>query len=138
MSHWLLKSDPETYSWEDLVRDTETDWDGVRNFQARNNLKAMKKGDRAFFYHSQEDRQIVGVVENIGEARPDKTAQDGDWVSIRIKKLIECGRPLTLEEIRNTPGLGTMQLVTHSRLSVQTVTDTEWNAILKYTKTPLS
>ena len=135
MAYWLLKSDPETYSWEDLVKDKETDWDGIRNFQARNNLKLMKKGDKAFVYHSQDDKQIVGVAEITGEAKPDKTAEEGGWVSVRIKALVECGRPLSLEEIRNTPGLTNMVLVANSRLSVQPVTDAEWNAILRYTKT---
>lgn len=138
MAYWLLKSDPGTYSWDDLVRDKETDWTGIRNFQARNNLKAMRVGDRAFIYHSQEDKDIVGVVEVTQAAKPDPTAEDGDWVSVRIRTLAPCGRSLGLEEIRNTPGLGAMVLVTHSRLSVQPVTEAEWMAILKYTKTALS
>jgi predicted RNA-binding protein with PUA-like domain len=138
MAYWLIKSDPDTYSWDDLVRDKETDWTGIRNFQARNNLRLMKKGDLAFVYHSQEDKEIVGVAEIIEAAKPDPTAEDGDWVSVRIRAVIPCGRAIGLEEIRNTPGLGTMALVTHSRLSVQPVTEAQWNALLKYTKTTIS
>lgn len=150
MSYWLLKSDPDTYAWEDLVKEGETDWTGVRNFQARNNLAAMKVGDRAFFYHSQEERAIVGVVEVTEAAKPDPTAQgelgsdkrggelSSPWVSVRIRPLVPCGRVLSLEEIRHTHGLASMALVTHARLSVQPVKEFEWNAILAYTKTTLS
>lgn len=138
MPYWLLKSDPGTYSWEDLVKEQETDWSGVRNFQARNNLRAMQVGDRAFIYHSQEDKDIVGIVEIIEAAKPDKTATEGDWVSVRIRVVAPCGRTLGLEEIRNTPGLNTMELVTHARLSVQGVSEAQWKAILKYTKTSVS
>ena len=137
MAYWLLKSDPETYSWEDLVRDRETDWTGVRNFQARNNLKLMKKGDVAFIYHSQEERQIVGIAEIIESAVSDATAIEGAWVSVRVRARCPCGRPLSLDEIRQTPGLNTMPLVTHSRLSVQPVTEVQASAILKYTKTAI-
>ena len=138
MAYWLLKSDPDTYSWSDLVKEKETDWTGIRNFQARNNLRAMQKGDLAFIYHSQEDKDIVGIVEVTETAKPDKTATEGDWVSVRVRAVVPCGRSLGLEEVRNTPGLNTMQLVTHSRLSVQTVSEAQWNAILKYTKTSIS
>lgn len=138
MAYWLVKSDPDTYSWEDLVTDQETDWTGVRNFQARNNLQAMKKGDLTFVYHSQDDKQIVGVAEVCEAAKPDPTANEGTWVSVRLRAIVPCGRPIGLDEIKNTPGLGTMTLVTHSRLSVQPVTAAEWNALLKYTKTSLS
>lgn len=120
------------------MRDKETDWTGIRNFQARNNLRLMKVGDRAFIYHSQEDKDIVGIAEITQAAKPDTTAEEGDWVSVRIKALVPCGRSLGLEEIRNTPGLGTMVLVANSRLSVQPVTEAQWNAILKYTKTSFS
>lgn len=138
MAYWLLKTDPETYSWDTLVKDKETAWTGVRNFQARNNLRLMKPGDLAFIYHSQDDKDIVGVAEITAAAKPDPTAEEGDWVSVRIKALKPCGRSLSLEEIRNTPGLTTMPLITHSRLSVQPVTEAQWQAILKYTKTTLS
>ncbi len=138
MAYWLLKSDPDTYSWQDLVKDKETDWTGIRNFQARNNLRLMKKGDLAFVYHSQDDKEIVGVAEILEPAKPDSTAEEGDWVSVRIQARTACGRTINLDEIKNTPGLGTMVLVTNSRLSVQPVTAAEWNALLKYTKTSLT
>lgn len=138
MAYWLLKSDPDTYGWAQLVEEKETSWDGVRNYQARNNLRLMKPGDRAFFYHSQEDKEIVGIVEIVGEAYPDPTIDEGNWVSIRIRALAPCTRTLSLEEIRNTPVLNIMPLVTQSRLSVQPVTEVQWNDILRYTKTVLS
>ena len=137
MSYWLLKSDPDTYSWDHLVRDGETDWTGVRNFQARNNLRLMKKGDLAFIYHSQDDKEIVGVAEITGEAKPDPTAESGDWASVRIRAVKECPRHLGLEEIKNTPVLNVMPLVTHARLSVQPVSEVQWRDILRYTKTVL-
>ncbi len=137
MAYWLLKSDPDTYSWDSLVKDQETSWDGIRNYLARNNLRLMKKGDQAFIYHSQEDKEIVGVAEITKEAYPDPTAESGDWCSVAIKALVECPRHLSLEEIRNTPILNVMQLVTNSRLSVQWVTEAQWRDILRYTKTIL-
>ena len=138
MAYWLLKSDPDTYSWQDLVKDQETDWTGVRNFQARNNLRLMKKGDLAFVYHSQDDKEIVGVAEIIEPAKLDSTAEEGDWVSVRIQARTACGCTINLDEIKNTPALGTMVLVTNSRLSIQPVTLAEWTALIKYTKTSLS
>ena len=137
MAYWLLKSDPESYSWDHLVRDQETDWNGVRNFQARNNLRLMKAGDRAFIYHSQEDKEIVGVAEIMSGAYPDPTAESGDWVSVKVRAMKECVRHIGLEEIRNTPVLNVMPLVTHTRLSVHPVTEAQWNDILRYTKTVL-
>lgn len=135
MNYWLLKSDPDTYSWQDLEKDQQTRWEGVRNFQARNQLRAMKVGDLAFFYHSQLDREIVGIVEIVKEAYPDPTATEGDWSCVDIRLVCPVGRSIGLEEIRNTPGLQQMPLVTHARLSVQAVTPVQWQAILKYTKT---
>lgn len=137
MAYWLLKSDPETYSWDDLVKEKETEWTGVRNFQARNNLRLMKTGDMAFIYHSQDDKEIVGIAEILSEAHPDKTAEEGDWSSVKIKAIKPCTRHIGLEEVRNTPVLNVMPLVTNSRLSVQPVTEAQWKAILKYTKTEL-
>lgn len=137
MSYWLLKTEPAVYSWEHLAKDGETSWEGVRNYQARNNLRLMKVGDRAFIYHSGEDKEIRGICEIVREAFPDPSASEGDWVSVGIKAVKEVGRPLSLEEIRNTHGLSVMPLVTQSRLSVQPVTEDQWNAILKYTKTTL-
>lgn len=137
MAYWLIKSDPDAYSWDQLVKDGETDWTGVRNFQARNNLRLMKKGDLTFIYHSQEEKEIIGVAEIISEAHPDPTAESGDWVSVKVRAIKECPRHLSLEEIRNTPVLNVMPLVTQTRLSVQPVTEMQWKDILRYTKTVL-
>ncbi len=135
MSYWLVKSDPSEYSWQDLVRDGEAEWTGIRNFGARNNLNAMKVGDGVLVYHSQEDKEIVGIAEVVREAQPDKTAEEGKWVSVKLKAVKPVGRGLSLEEIRNTPGLSIMPLVEQPRLSVSPVTEAQWQAIMKYTKT---
>ena len=138
MAYWLLKSDPDTYSWENLQRDQRTRWDGVRNFQARNHLKAMHVGDLAFFYHSQDDREIVGVVRVTKAAYPDPTAESGeDWVCVDIELVQPLMRGLGLDEIKSMPTLGNMELLRQSRLSVQPVRPVEWEAILKMTKTTL-
>ncbi len=135
MAYWLVKSDPSEYSWDDLVRDKEADWTGVRNFTARKHLNEMKPGDPVLVYHTQEDKEIVGIAEVAEAAKPDKTAEEGKWVSVRLKAIKPVGRTLTLEEIRNTPGLSIMPLVEQPRLSVMPVTPAQWVAILKYTKT---
>ncbi len=138
MAYWLLKSDPDTYSWENLQRDQRTRWDGVRNFQARNHLKAMHVGDLAFFYHSQDDREIVGVVRVVKAAYPDPTAEAGEsWVCVDIEFAQPLMRGLGLDEIKSMPTLGNMELLRQSRLSVQPVRPVEWEAILKMTKTAL-
>lgn len=137
MAYWLLKTDPDTYSWEKLVAEKETDWTGVRNFQARNNLRQMKPGDLAFVYHSQEDKEIVGIAEIRSEAFADTTAESGDWAAVKVRAVKECTRHIGLEEIRNTPVLNVMPLVTHARLSVQPVSEAQWKDILRYTKTVL-
>lgn len=138
MAYWLIKTEPAVYSWEMLEKDGETSWDGVRNFQARNHLQAMKTGDRVFIYHSGDDKEIRGVAEVVKGAYPDPSATEGNWVSVRIKALKAVVRPLGLEEIRNTYGLTVMPLVTQARLSVQPVTEAQYLAILKYTKTELA
>ncbi len=138
MAYWLLKTEPMVYSWDHLMTDRETSWDGVRNYQARNNLRAMKMGDRVFIYHSGDDKEIRGVAEVIKEAYSDPSATEGDWVSVGIRALVPVGRPLGLEEIRYTHGLAVMPLVTHARLSVQPVSPSQWQDILKYTKTHLA
>lgn len=135
MPYWLVKSDPSEYSWDDLVRDKEADWTGVRNFAARKFLNEMKVGDPVLVYHSQEDKEIVGIAEVVETAKPDVTAEEGSWVSVRLKAVKPVGRTLTLEEIRNTAGLSIMPLVEQPRLSVMPVTPAQWEAILKYTKT---
>lgn len=135
MAYWLVKADPSDYSWEDLQRDGETEWTGIRNFQARNFLKEMKPGDPVFVYHSTEDKSIVGVAEVVRGAEQDPTDDDGKWVSVKLKAVKPVGRPLSLDEIRNTPGLSTSPLVEQPRLSVMPLTDQQRDAVLKYSKT---
>jgi predicted RNA-binding protein with PUA-like domain len=134
MPHWLYKSEPFKWSWDHQVAAGAkgTFWDGVRNHVAKNNLKAMKTGDRGFFYHSNEGLEIVGIVEVIREAYPDPTAEPGEpWVVVDLKAVKQLPRPVSLREVKDTPALATMSLVTSMRLSVQPVTDTEWALICK-------
>lgn len=138
MSFWLIKSDPEEYSWEQLLQDGEAVWDGIRNFQARNYLKEMKKGDRVFVYQTGDDKDIRGVAEVVEEAFPDTTAEHGEWMAVKVKPILSLVRPLQLEEIRNTHGLSVMPMVSQARLSVHPVTDAQAEAILKYSKTVLA
>jgi predicted RNA-binding protein with PUA-like domain len=132
--YWLVKSEPETYSWADLVRDGKTDWTGVRNFAARGHLKAMKEGDRAFFYHSGEQKAIVGLAEITRTAFPDKTAEEEGWVAVEVKAVEPLARPVTLAEIKKEPALAEMALIRLSRLSVQPVAKPEFEKILKMAK----
>lgn len=127
MAHWLMKSEPESYSWSDLVRDGGTEWDGVRNNAARLHLKAMKRGDEAFFYHSMSDKAVVGIMRVAREAQPDP--KDSDWVSVRVEPVRPLG-PVTLAEIKAEPSLAKMELIRQSRLSVAPVRDQEWTKIL--------
>jgi predicted RNA-binding protein with PUA-like domain len=127
MAHWLLKSEPGSYSWQQLVRDKATEWDGVRNPTARIHLKAMKKGDEAFFYHSGDERAAVGIVRITREARPDP--KDPNWVSVAVEAVRPFG-PVTLKQIKAEPALAKMELVRLSRLSVSPVRDEEWRKIL--------
>lgn len=129
MAHWLMKSEPESYSWGDLVRDGGTEWDGVRNNAARLHLKAMKLGDEAFFYHSMSDKAVVGIMRISRGARPDP--KDADWVSVRVEPVRPLGHPVTLQEIKATPALAKLELIRQSRLSVAPVRDDEWKVILK-------
>jgi len=128
MAHWLMKSEPSSYSWDDLVRDGGTEWDGVRNPTARINLRAMKVGDEAFFYHSMDERQVVGIMRIAREAQPD--AKDPNWVSVRVEPVRSIA-PVTLKTIKAEPKLAQMELLRQSRLSVAPVRDEEWRAILK-------
>jgi len=128
MAHWLMKSEPSSYSWDDLVRDGGTEWDGVRNPTARINLRAMKVGDEAFFYHSMDERQVVGIMRIARDAQPD--AKDPNWVSVRVEPVRPIS-PVTLKAIKAEPGLAQMELLRQSRLSVAPVRDQEWKAILK-------
>ena len=129
MAHWLMKSEPESYGWDDLVRDGGTEWDGVRNNAARLHLKAMKQGDEAFFYHSMSDKAVVGIMRITREAQPDP--KDDDWVSVRVEPVRALERPVTLAEIKAEPSLAKMELIRQSRLSVAPVRDEEWKVILE-------
>ena len=133
MPHWLVKSEPFKWSWDQQVKAGAkgTFWDGVRNHLAKKNLMAMKKGEQVFFYHSNEGLEIVGIVEVIREAYPDPTAEPGEpWVVVDFAAVKPLPRPVSLKEIKATPELSKMSLVTSMRLSVQPVTDEEWNRIL--------
>lgn len=129
MNYWLVKTEPGTYSWDDLVRDKKTVWDGVRNFQARNNLKAMKAGDLVFIYHSGDDKAIVGTGKISKEAFPDP--KDKDWVAVEISAGKKLKKPITLNQVKTSKKLGAMVLVKSSRLSVQPVKEDEFNAVLE-------
>ena len=129
MAHWLVKSEPVSYSWDDLVRDGATEWDGVRNPAARLHLKAMKKGDEALFYHSGDERAAVGIMRVARAGRPDP--KDANWVSVAVEPVRPLARPVTLKAIKAEPKLAKMELIRQSRLSVSPVRDEEWRTILK-------
>jgi predicted RNA-binding protein with PUA-like domain len=133
MNYWLVKSEPSTFSWDDLVRDKKTVWDGVRNFQARNNLKAMKKGDLAFFYHSNEDKAIVGIGKIIKEGYPEP--KDNNWIAVDITPDKKLKNPVTLAQIKSDKRLTNMVLVKASRLSVQPVNAEEFDIIMALSNT---
>jgi predicted RNA-binding protein with PUA-like domain len=133
MNYWLVKSEPEAYSWETFVKDGKTSWTGVRNFAARLNLRAMKKGDLVAFYHSVSDKQIVGIAKVVAESYPDKTAKkdEGDWVAVDLAPEKPLKTPISLEQVKGDSVLKTMALVRISRLSVTPVTETEYRRILE-------
>ena len=131
MAYWLLKSEPMKYPWEQMVRDGRTHWDGVRNFQAANNLKAMRRGDRGFFYHSNEGLAIVGIVEIVREYYPDPSDASGRFGMVDVKPLRPVKQPVTLQEIKAEPRLAELGLVRQSRLSVVAVGDAEWRLLCK-------
>lgn len=128
MAHWLMKSEPGSYGWDELVRDGGTEWDGVRNPAARLHLKAMKAGDQAFFYHSGQQRAVVGMMRITREAQPDP--KDSDWVSVAVEPVRALG-PVTLKVIKADTRLAGMELIRQSRLSVAPVRDEEWAAVLE-------
>ena len=132
MARWLMKSEPESYSWADLVRDGGTEWDGVRNNAARLHLKSMKAGDEAFFYHSMSDKAVVGIMKITRGAEPDLKAPE--WVRVRVEPIRKLERPVTLAEIKAEPRLAKMELIRQSRLSVAPVRDDEWKLILEMGK----
>jgi predicted RNA-binding protein with PUA-like domain len=129
MAYWLMKSEPESYGWADLVRDGGTEWDGVRNNAARLHLKAMKLGDEALLYHSMSDKAVVGIMRIARGPQPDP--KDSDWVSVRVEPVKALKRPVTLAEIKAEPKLAKMELIRQSRLSVAPVRDEEWKLVLK-------
>jgi len=131
MAYWLFKSEASTWSWDQQVAKGEAgqEWDGVRNYQARNNMREMKKGDLGFFYHSQADREIVGIVEVIAEAHPDSTTDDERWECVDIRAVRPFEKPVTLDMCKADPRLADMVLVNNTRLSVQPVTEDEWRVV---------
>jgi predicted RNA-binding protein with PUA-like domain len=129
MAYWLMKSEPESYGWADLVRDGATEWDGVRNNAARLHLKAMKPGDEAFFYHSMSDKAVVGIMRVTRGAAPDP--KDPDWVTVRVEPVRPLARPVTLAAIKAEPSLAKMELIRQSRLSVAPVREAEWAKVLE-------
>ena len=129
MAYWLVKSEPGTWSWDDQVRDGTAEWDGVRNYQAANNLKAMKIGDRAFFYHSVNEKQIVGIVEVVKEYYPDPSDESGRFGMVDFKAVKPMTRPVTLAGIKAEPRLEGIALVRQSRLSVMPIEDDHWRLL---------
>ena len=128
---WLLKSEPSTWSWDDQVREKTTMWDGVRNYQARNNLIKMKKGDLCFFYHSVSEKSIVGIVEVVKESYPDPTDKSGKFVVVDVKTKSKIKKAISLEMIKKTSGLENIPLLKQSRLSVMLISNKEWHIIIK-------
>ncbi len=132
MAFWLVKSEPDAYSWDQQVADQVTPWTGVRNHSAKLNLQAMRVGDRAFFYHSNIGKEVVGVVDVVREAYPDPTAEEGSpWVCVDMKAVSPMPKPVTLAAIKAEPSLAEIALVRLSRLSVQPVTPAEWKTICR-------
>jgi len=130
MAYWLIKSEPFKYSWDQFVSDGSTFWDGVRNYAARNNLRAMKKGDLAFFYHSNEGLAIVGIAKVVKEAYQDPTTEETAWLAVDFKTYKKLKTPVTLAEIKANPTLVNMALIRLGRLSVQPVLDSEWRLVM--------
>lgn len=130
MNYWLMKSEPGTYSWDDLVKDKKTFWDGVRNYQARNNMKEMKVGDLALFYHSVNEKAVIGIAKIVKEHYQDPTTDDDRWVVVDVAPYQPLKRPVKLEEIKADQRLAQMVLVKNSRLSVQPVKKEEFDIIL--------
>ncbi len=137
MNYWILKTEPFKYSWDDLEKDGSTFWDGVRNYQARNNMQAMQKGDIAFIYHSNKGLEIIGVAMIIKEAYQDPTTQDERWVAVDIAPMKKLNEPVTLSALKSNPKLANLAMIRQGRLSVSPVDSKEWNEILKMSKTQL-
>ncbi len=135
MNYWLAKSEPEAYAWSQLVKDGKAAWTGVRNFQARNNLRAMKQGDPVFFYHSVSEKQIVGLAKVVKEFYPDATAEEGDWSCVDLAPVKPLVKPVTLETIKTDKILKDMPLVKQSRLSVTPLTKAQYERLLTLAET---
>lgn len=131
MNYWLIKSEPSTYGWSDLEKDKKTTWDGVRNYQARNNLQAMKKGDLALFYHSNEDKAIVGIAKISKESFQDPTTKEPAWVAVEVSMHKKLKNPVGLADVKKDRRLANMVLVKNSRLSVQPVKPSEFDVIME-------
>jgi predicted RNA-binding protein with PUA-like domain len=131
MQYWLVKQEPEDYSWSDLEKDGRTSWTGVRNFQARNNLRGMKKGDPVLFYHSVTEKRIVGIAKVEKEAYPDRTADEGDWSAVDLVPQKALSQPVTLETIKSDSVLKDMPLIRQSRLSVMSISAAQFKRLLK-------
>lgn len=128
--YWLMKSEPDVYGWDDLVAEGEGTWDGVKNAQASNNMKAMKKGDQVFFYHSRAGLEVVGIMEVSEEHSPDVTTDPERWVVVKVKPVRKLARPVSLKAMKQNPKLKDLAILRQSRLSVAPVTESEWQAIL--------
>lgn len=131
MRYWLFKSEPNKFSWDDLVTkgDAGEEWDGIRNYLARNNMREMKIGDRGLFYHSNIGKEVVGICEVVAESHPDSTTDDPRWDCVDLKAVRPFNKPVTLADVKAEPRLSNMSLVTSMRLSVQPVTEEEWNIV---------
>jgi len=135
MQYWLVKQEPEDYSWADFVKEGRSAWTGVRNYQARNNLRAMSKGDLVFYYHSGEEKQVVGIAQVDKSAYPDPTAKEGDWSSVDLVPVKAVVQPVSLKEMKGDGVLKEMLLVRNSRLSVVPVSKAQFEKLLKLSKT---
>jgi predicted RNA-binding protein with PUA-like domain len=129
MNYWLVKQEPSAYSWDDFVKDGKTAWTGVRNFQARNNLRAMRLGDRVLFYHSVKEKSVIGEAEVVRESYADPTAEEGDWISVDLKPIRALPHPVSLKKIKADKQLAGFVLLRNSRLSVMPVSAQEYRAI---------
>ena len=137
MNYWLVKSEPESYSWDTFVKEKHTAWTGVRNFQARNNLRAMKRGDLVFFYHSGEGKDVVGLARADKEAYPDPTAKEGDWSCVDLVPVKALAKPVTLAQIKSDKNFADLQLVKLSRISVTAVGPEHFKRVLALAETKL-
>ena len=130
-NYWLVKSEPDAYSWSDLVKERKTSWTGIRNFKARNNLRSMRVGDEVLFYHSVTDKAVVGIAKVVRVAYPDRTAKEGDWSTVDLAPVKQFRHPVSLEQIKAAPRLKNISLVRQSRLSVHALTSAEFREIVK-------